>query len=244
MSVPTAAPPVPFVDVPVVIPSLEPGDRLTRAEFERRYSAMPKIHKAELIEGVVHMPSPVRLKKHAQPHSALVGWLFTYKAHTPGVEDADNASVRLDLDNEPQPDAALFIDPACGGQARISEDDYLEGAPELVGEVSASTVSIDLHTKLQVYRRSAVQEYIVWRVLDKEVDWFRLEADEFQRLPKDASGYYRSRVFPGLWLDAAALLRGDMATVLQVLQEGLNSPGHAEFVRRLQAAGSGRGGQP
>ena len=43
---------------PRILP-LEHGDHLTREEFERRYEAMPHVRKAELIEGVVYMPSPV-----------------------------------------------------------------------------------------------------------------------------------------------------------------------------------------
>src|SRR5712691_7161754 len=155
-----------------VVPPLENGDKLTRAEFERRYEAMPHLKKAELIEGVVYVPSPTRLRRHGQPHAHLIGWLVAYEAGTPGVFAADNSTARLDVANEPQPDGLLLIDPARGGQARISLDDYVEGAPELVGEVSASSVSYDLHAKLNVYRRNRVREYVVWRVLDQELDWF------------------------------------------------------------------------
>src|SRR6516225_7808558 len=95
------------------IPPLENGDRLTRFEFERRYEAMPHLKKAELIEGEVYMPSPVRYRKHSRPHSHLIGWLTHYEAGTPGVEAGDNTSIRLDLDNEPQPDAHLIIAPDC-----------------------------------------------------------------------------------------------------------------------------------
>src|SRR5262245_39777359 len=98
--------------LPPEIPPLEPGDHLTREEFERRYEAMPDLKKAELIEGVVHMPSPVRWNRHARPNTHLVGWMATYEAHTPGVQAGDNGTVRLDLDNEPQPDATMIIDPA------------------------------------------------------------------------------------------------------------------------------------
>src|SRR5208282_6607351 len=98
------------------IPELENGDRLTREEFERRYEAMPNLKKAELIEGVVYMPSPVRQRRHSRPHLHLCTWLGHYEAGTPGVEGGDNGSIRLDLDNEPQPDAFLFIQPECGGQ--------------------------------------------------------------------------------------------------------------------------------
>ena len=214
------------------VPPLENGDRLTRAEFERRYDAMPHLKKAELIEGVVYVPSPVRYHHHGSPHAHLIGWLFQYAASTPGVEVGDNSSVRLDLDNEPQPDALLLIDPARGGQTRIS-DDYIEGAPELVAEVASSSVSYDLHAKLHVYRRNGVREYVVWRVLERAIDWFVLRAGQYERLPVDAHGLFRSEVFPGLWLDPAALVRGDLTTVLAIVQQGLASPEHVAFVARL-----------
>ena len=216
------------------VPPLENGDVLTRAEFERRYEAMSHLKKAELIEGVVYVPSPVRHSYHGHQHTHLISWLGYYEAHTPGVEASDNVTVRLDLDNEPQPDALLFIDPACGGQARIDADGYIEDAPELVAEVASSSASYDLHAKLRVYRRNGVREYIVWRVLDKEIDWFVLRTGQYERLPLDAEGLYRSEVFPGLWLDPAALLRGDLATVLAVVQRGLASPEHAAFAARLR----------
>jgi Uma2 family endonuclease len=217
-----------------VVPALENGDRLTRAEFERRYEAMPHLKKAELIEGVVYVPSPVRHRQHSSPHAHLITWLGLYTANTPGVEVGDNGSVRLDLDNEPQPDALLFIDPTRGGQVRISDDGIIEGAPELVAEVASSSVSYDLHAKLHVYRRNGVCEYIVWRVLEQAVDWFVLRDGQYERMPRDAQGLVRSEVFPGLWLDPAALLRGDLATVLAIVQQGLASPEHNAFVARLR----------
>lgn len=212
---------------------LENGDRLSRAEFERRYEAMPHLKKAELIEGVVYVPSPVRYLQHGSPHARLIGWLIQYAAHTPGVGVADNTSVRLDLDNEPQPDALLLIDPTCGGQSRRSADDFIEGAPELVAEVASSSVSYDLHAKLHVYRRNGVREYVVWRVLNREIDWFVLRAGQYERLPLDANGLLRSEVFAGLWLDPAVLVQGNLARVLAVVQQGIASPEHATFVARL-----------
>lgn len=232
---PTAPPPAARDDRPeVAIPPLETGDRLTRAEFERRYEAMPHLKKAELIEGVVYVGSPVRLRRHGLPHGQVMAWLGTYQASTPGVLFADNSSARLDLDNEPQPDGLLMIDPERGGQARISEDDYVEGAPELVVEVAASSVSHDLHKKLEVYRRAGVREYLVWRVLDRQLDWFALREGDFEPLTPGDQGLLRSPIFPGLWLDAAALTRGDLATVLDVVRQGGASAEHAEFVLGLQ----------
>jgi Uma2 family endonuclease len=221
------------VKVDDALPALENGDRLTRAEFERRYDAMPHLKKAELIEGVVYVPSPVRHRQHGAPHAQLIIWLGQYAAHTPGVEVGDNSSVRLDLDNEPQPDALLFIDPARGGQVRMGADGIIEGAPELVAEVASSSVSYDLHAKLHVYRRNGVCEYIVWRVLEREIDWFVLRAGQYERMPIDAQGLLRSEVFAGLWLDPAALVQDDLAAVLAIVQQGLASPEHGAFVTRL-----------
>jgi len=220
--------------VMVEVPPIEAGDRLTRCEFERRYEARPDIKKAELIERVVYMPSPVRAKSHSRPHGRITTWLGTYCAATPGVDLEDNATVRLDLDNEPQPDALLRLEPEAGGRSHISEDDYIEGAPELIVEVAASSASYDLHDKLHAYRRNGVQEYIVWRVYDKQVDWFRLVNDEYVPLAADADGIIHCQVFPGLRLAVAALLAGDMATVLVELQKGLGTPEHAAFVERLR----------
>jgi Uma2 family endonuclease len=212
---------------------MENGDRLTRDEFERRYDAMPNLKKAELIEGEVYMPSPVRQRRHSRPHVHLSYWLVHYEANTPGVEAGDNSSVRLDLDNEPQPDSLLFVQPENRGRVKISVDDYIEGAPELVAEISSSTASLDLGKKLHVYRRSGVLEYIVWRVSDREIDWFVLRDGQYQRLAPWPDGILHSTAFPGLWLDAGALVRGDLATVLAVVERGLTSSEHAEFVTRL-----------
>ena len=209
-----------------IIPPLENGDRLTRYEFERRYAAMPHLKKAELIEGVVYMPAALRFRSHGQPHANIIGWLWFYAIATPKVELGDNPTVRLDLDNVPQPDAVLLID---GGQARISEDDYVEGAPELIVEVAASSAAYDLYDKKRAYRRNGVREYLVWRVYDRQLDWFSLEAGEYNLLAPDAEGVVRSQVFPGLWLATSQLLSGKMNEVLAVLQQGLNSDGYQEF---------------
>ncbi len=233
-TIPSTQPAVPEPPGNGAIPPLENGDRLTRAEFEQRYDAMPNLKKAELIEGEVYMPSPVRHKRHSHPHTRLVTWLGNYETDTPGVEAGDNGSIRLDLDNEPQPDGYLIILPGSAGQVRISDDDYVEGAPELVAEVGASSVSIDLGKKLDAYRRNGVCEYIVWRVLDRQVNWYVNRDGRFVPLPPSADGIVRSEVFPGLWLDVAALVRRDGKAVQAALQQGLDSPSHAEFVAQLE----------
>jgi hypothetical protein len=218
------------------VPPLEPGDHLTRDEFERRYEAMLGVKKAELIEGVVYMPSPVRLDVHGGQHADLITWLGVYRASTPGTRVGDNTTVRLDLENEPQPDALMIVEPAHGGRVVLGRGGYIEGAPEWVGEVAASSASFDLHTKLRVYRRNEVREYLVWRVLDQAIDWFVLKNGQYDRLPPDPDEIYRSEVFPGLWLDGDALVRSDLATVLRVLQQGIASPEHTAFVAKLGQA--------
>jgi len=207
---------------------------LTRSEFERRYEATPQLKKAELIEGVAYMPSPARLRRHAGPHADLITWLGLYRVHTPGLEIGDNGTVRLDLENEPQPDATLIIDPACGGQSMIDADDYVAGAPELVAEIASSSGSFDLHTKFRVYRRNGVREYIVWRVIVQTIDWFVLRGSDYERLSAGADGVSRSEVFPGLWLDAASLVRRDIKSVVEILERGIASSDHAAFVAKLQ----------
>ena len=221
----------PVIAASLTIPPLENGDKLTRWEFERRYQAMPHLKKAELIEGIVYMASPLRFESHAEPHANIIGWLALYKAATPGVRLGDNATVRLDIDNEPQPDALLRIHK--GGQSTISQDDYVEGAPELIVEIAASSASYDVHQKLNVYRRNQVQEYLVWRFYEQEFDWFRLQAGEYIKLEPDSDGIIRSQIFPGLWLDKNALLMGDLGKVLVILQRGLETAEHRDFVNKL-----------
>jgi Uma2 family endonuclease len=222
-----------FLPKPAVIPPLENGDLLTRKEFERRYSAMPDLKKAELIEGVVYMASPLRFEPHAEPHAKIMTWLGIYAALTAYIRIGDNPTVRLDIDNEPQPDAVLLIDAQRGGQTRISEDGYIEGAPELIAEISASTATIDLRNKKWVYRRNGVKEYLVWQVLDNRLDWFRLQEGDYVSLMPDEDGIIRSVVFPGLWLNVGALLAGEMGAVIATLQAGLGSEEYASFKQQL-----------
>lgn len=193
------------------IPRLENGDHLSRHEFERRYCAMPWLKHAELIEGIVYMASPLRFEEHAEPHAVLVTWLGMYALTTPGVRLGDNATLRLDGDNEVQPDALLRRE--ASGQSRIDEDGYVRGAPEFIAEVAYSSASYDLHVKRKIYQRNGVREYLVWRVGNRAVDWFYLENGEYRKLPLD-NGMIHSRVFPGLALNVTALLAGDGAGII------------------------------
>jgi hypothetical protein len=218
---------------------LEQGDRLSGPEFLRRYEAMPELKKAELIDGVVYMPSPVSAENHGEQHATTMFWLTCYHVWTPGVRMFDNTTVQLDLENIPQPDGLVLIDPHYGGQAFINADGYVENGPELAAEVTASSVSYDLGVKMQMYRRHKVREYVVWRVYDHAIDWFSLRRSKYEPLQPDAQGILRSKVFPGLWMDPAAMMRHDHAAILRLLQQGCATPEHAAFVAKLQhAAGS------
>jgi len=202
---------------PKCIP-LESGDRLTRAEFERRYSARPDIKKAELIEGVVYVASPVSTREHGTPHFALATWLGVYVAQTPGIVPAIDSTVRLDTDNEVQPDLLLAWDNSHGGRSRLV-DGFLEGAPELVVEIAASSAAHDMNAKMHVYRRNGVREYVVWQIYDGRVDWFRLNADGvYEPVAPGDGGIIESQAFPGLRLDVPALLRGDLAAVIAAIR--------------------------
>jgi Uma2 family endonuclease len=223
----------PTPQFPPAIPRLHNGDRLTRDEFIHRWDAMPELKKAELINGVVYM-APVAHEGHGRPHPRLNGVFFVYTANTPGIDIGDNSSVfAADDDSMPQPDCLLRILPEFGGQTHSDAKGYLIGAPELIAEVSASSASYDLHDKLNLYLAEGVKEYVVWRTEDTEIDWFIRKRRRFVRLPAGPDGVIRSETFPGLWLDAPALLEDDLAKVLQTLQRGLNSPEHTAFVAKL-----------
>jgi Uma2 family endonuclease len=215
-------------------PRLESGDEMPRDEFERRYLPMTDIRKAELVEGIVYVTPMMNVLRHAEPELDFCAWLGTYKALTRGIRGGYRCTLRLDLTNEPLPDFMLFIRPECGGRVQLI-DGYVEGPPELVAEVASSSVSIDLKGKFRSYHRNEVQEYLVWRVDDQAVDWFRLQGSEYVLIVPDARGWLRSVALPGLWLDPQALVRRDMNAVLATLQQGLADPTHREFVDTLAA---------
>jgi Uma2 family endonuclease len=214
--------------------SLNTGDRLSRAEFERRYEAHPEIKKAELVEGVVYVSSPVRIEQHSYPHLCVATWSGVYMAATPGVHGGDNGTTLIGFGDEVQPNVFLRLNPAQGGKSRINADDYLEGPPELVIEIAASSASYDLHDKKESYQRSGVQEYLAIQINEQRVDWFALREGVYQSLTPDENGVLHSEVFPGLWLQPAALWSGDLAAMLTTLQQGLDSQEHRDFVARLQ----------
>jgi len=215
------------------VPLLVNGERMTQAEFHRRYQAYPEDVKIELIGGIVYMASPVGWP-HAIYHSELSFVLKLYAAGTPGVELGDNATTILGEECEPQPDLELRIHEACGGRSRVNSAKYVEGPPELVGEIAHSSRAIDLYQKKTDYEQAGVLEYLVVCVEEQELHWF-----DFTRgglLKPHRQGIYRSRVFPGLWIAGPALLAQDTLRLAAVVQQGLASRAHAAFVKRLATA--------
>jgi Uma2 family endonuclease len=209
---------------------LVPGDKLSQDEFLRRWEAMPDVKRAELIGGLVYMPSPVT-EQHGESHLNIGGWISVYAASTPGCKGGSE-STWLMLKDAPQPDAHLWVLPEFGGQARI-EGRYLAGAPELAAEVSLSSTDHDLHEKMELYRSAGVQEYLVILLRDQEIRWHRLIHGNYELIAPSGDGVLRSQEFPRLWLNPEAFLAGNMAAVYESLQLGLQSPEHAEFVRAL-----------
>ena len=237
------------------VPPLRHGDRLTMAEFERRFDAMPRLKKAELLDGVVYIPfmeetadgeedrtmaSPVSYVDHSSPHFRLIHWLGLYWDETPGVMAGIDGSIRLDTESMSQPDGFLFIPPEYGGRAGIGDDGYLAGPPDLAAEVAASSASYDLHAKMEIFRRNGVREYVVWRTKDKALDWFILREGRYERLAPGPDGLYRSECFPGLWLDPATLIEEGRGRIGPAVRQGLASPEHAAFVDRLARAAAPR----
>lgn len=213
------------------VPRLENGDRLTREEFHRRYESMPENVRAELIKGIVYMASPVKAD-HGKPQAAMMSFLSHYRIATVVLELLDNVTYVARHDYEPQPDVVLRIDEKAGGKSWINDGGYLEGSPELVVEISSSSVSYDLHDKLEMYEAKGVQEYVVWRVLDEQIDWFVLANGKYKKL-HDNDGIIESRIFPGLRLNTAAMIEGDLRTVVRDLDIAMSGKDYIEFARNL-----------
>jgi Uma2 family endonuclease len=213
------------------LPALEPADRLDQKTFHARYEAMPKAVKAELIGGRVYMPSPLK-RPHGRIHYWVIRWLGAYEDATPGLETFDNTTNIMGPESEPQPDVCLLIAPEKGGQTR-EEDEYIVGAAELVVEIASSTDSIDLHDKKADYEKAGVREYVVVVMRQARVLWLVLRDGKFVEHAPGEDGLFRSQVFPGLWLDPTALLRGDVPRLVEVVRLGIASPEHTTFVTTL-----------
>lgn len=222
---------------PVGLPptELHNGDRLTQKEFHELYRRAPKHFKAELIGGSVYVASPVKAN-HADNQLPAGTLLVLYEAATPGVRASDNASLILDDESEPQPDLHLRLLHEYGGRCTVSSDGYVTGPPELVCEVSDSTRSVDLNARRATYASAGVQEYLVINLRENKVHWFDLKAS--QELTADPDGIIRVKVFPGLWIDPAAVVARDLRGLLATLDRGLASPEHAAFVAQLAATQS------
>jgi Uma2 family endonuclease len=205
---------------------------MKQPEFHRLYVLCDEDTKFELVEGIVYMASP--LSKPHSDYDGRVGYaLERYAEDTPGVEALHNATTILGAESEPQPDLGLRILPAFGGRSH-DEGKYVRGPVEWLGEIAYSSRDIDLSAKLRDYRATGILEYVVVCVEEQVVRWLHFPTD--RELRPDRQGIIKSRVFPGLWLDVPALFRLDSRAIRQAIEAGLNTKGHAAFVKRLQAA--------
>ena len=184
-------------------PLLHEGDRLDGQEFLHRWEAMPELKRAELIDGVVFMASPVALD-HSTTHHDVNTWIGLYRGATPGCQAGTDGTWVMGPKDMPQPDIFLRILPAFGGQS-TDAGKYAAGAPELIVEVSGSSLSRDLGIKLDLYRRAGVREYLTVQLQPRAVIWRQLARGRYREIPADEDGVLRSRIFPGLWLNAQAL---------------------------------------
>ena len=223
---------------PRVQPALEAGQRLDQPTFHERYAAMPENTRADLVGGFVFMASPLR-DLHAETDRNLGGWLFHYKRLTPGVRSPNNATVILGPDVEVQPDSQLRIPEELGGNSRVVDGCISQGPPELVIEIGRSTRSYDLGPKKDEYEKAGVLEYLFVGIEPDEVRWFVRREGKFAPMAAGPDGIYRSEVFPGLWLDPKALIEEDLDGLIAVLEQGLATGEHREFVDRLAARRAG-----
>jgi Uma2 family endonuclease len=213
-------------------PELRDGDRMTQREFHAIYGLMPKHVRAQLIAGRVYVASPMKVN-HGRSTPPMAALLTLYEARTPGVEAMEGSTVILSEEDEPEPDLMLRILPEYGGKSRNTSDGYVEGPPELLIEVSDTTRLLDLGDKRRQYAIHGVREYLVVDLRDRRLHWFDLTAD--QELDAPADGVYRIKIFPGLWIDSAALFDRDLPRLLATLDAGLAAPEHAAFVASLAA---------
>ncbi len=220
--------PVPFV------PPFQNGDAMDQPTFHALYVGTPRGFRAELIEGIVYMASPVQLR-HGGPSLKVSQWLGAFADEVEGAQAYNEITAILTATSEPQPDHTLIVLPEAGGQTRENADGFLVGAPELALEISNTTALIDLHAKKTMYERCGVREYIVVETKRQAVHWFVRRGDKFAPLKSDADGIFKSRVFLGLWLDGSALFDRSAKRLLATLQLGLATPEHAKFAAKLNA---------
>ena len=214
------------------LPPLIEGQRLDQPTFHARYEAMPPGTRAELINGVVYMPSPVASRARSCPWSRI--WLarLLFGEH-PWYRDTDRYLDDPELpERAPARCAVAHSCPEYGGRSRDSKG-YIHDAPELVVEVSKATRYVNLGPKLEDYERAGVLEYIVRAVEPDEVFWFVLRNGRFDDLEPGTDGIYRSEVFPGLWLHPVAAPGGRHASGFAPWFDlGCATPEHAAFVAR------------
>jgi len=206
---------------------------MSSEEFLERWERMPALKQAELLEGMVYMASPIRIE-HGYWDRRVSAWLSLFVDRVHGLGAATNTTVDLGERNVPQPDQIAYTKPEFGGRSTVVRGVFT-GVPELAVEVSYSSADIDHTVKKAIYSAASVEEYVVFDLLARKVTWWRLADGSYKKIPRGADGVRRSHVFPGLWLDERAFWIEDNERMFEVAAEGLASPEHAEFRKRLSS---------
>jgi hypothetical protein len=218
-----------------IAPPLADGQLVSLEEFEQRFDATPDLKHAELLDGVAYLRHDGRAFA-GSCRAALIGWLGVYSASTRFLLPGAHGHVALDDRNELQPDAILAVRPEAGGTVVLDATGVVRSAPDFAADVFTTTNATLLPKRIAAHERGGTLEYLVWYAEHKCVDWLVRERGEFVAMnPDPADGLLKSVAFPGLWLDATALLNGDLDTVLAALQRGLASAEHKAFVSQLAA---------
>ena len=201
-------------------PLLPPGARLSRSEFHSRYERTAPGFHAELIGGVIYPRDPGHgTIRHGRTAFLVSGWAVQYERRTPGTQGCVRPTVLLGPEAEPEPD---FIMRKRTPELDAAEGEWVTGGPELVAEIADHTLARDLGPKLRDYQANGVIEYLVVDVRDRAVRWFvRDEDDLYVDLAPDADGLLKGRVFPGLWLDPAALFAENLADLEAAVVKGV-----------------------
>jgi len=211
---------------------LENGDRRSQADFRHLRLSCHDGEDFELIWGEVFRTTPC-VARDPDVLPLLAGVFRPYRDATRGIALERHPTTILGVDTEVRPVLLLLYSSAAGGSSRYDEEGNVTGPPEMVVEVANSTRSLEMHAKLWAYRESGVREYLVLCVEEREIHWSHFPSK--RELKPDKAGVWKSRVFPGLWVDGPALFDEDAAKLVETVRLGLASPQHAAFVRRLEA---------
>lgn len=166
--------------------------------------------------------------------SSVSYWLCQYRRSTPCVESLGRVSIFLDPTTEIETTAAMWLTPGADDRPRWQR---CEGVPELLVEVTATVHNKVFRRRLRVYEQSEIHELLVVTGDPRDTALYARENGRFARVSPADDGSYRSRVFPGLWLDPSALFSDEWNEMAACLDRGMATEEHAAFVASSVEAG-------